>query len=137
MSLGSHTTTLARVSREQRRQIPLTSFTLLTVPEDSMLSHYLKKVDTIDVSMMERSLRSEGKAWPVRPAEDSLPSPPDSQSSSHDDVSRPREGDAVARLELDLDKFMGSITASDSPDAVIKTIARSKSSMLCSCRSAA
>ncbi|KAL6243288.1 hypothetical protein RBB50_009840 [Rhinocladiella similis] len=126
---------MARVSREERRQIPLTSFTLLTVPEDSMLSHYLKKVETIDVSMMERSLRSEGKPWPVRSAKDSLPSPPASQSSSHDDVTCSKED--TAQLELDLDKFMGSITASDSPDAVIRTIARSKASMLCSCSAAA
>lgn len=100
-----------------------------------MLSHYLKKVETIDVSMMERSLRSEGKPWPVRSAKDSLPSPPASQSSSHDDVTCSKED--TAQLELDLDKFMGSITASDSPDAVIRTIARSKASMLCSCSAAA
>ncbi|KIW20542.1 hypothetical protein PV08_01117 [Exophiala spinifera] len=126
---------MARVCREQRRQIPLTSFTLLTVPEEPMLSQYLKKVETIDVSMMERALRSEGKLLPVRSAEDSLPSPPASQSSSSHDGQPPCSDKAAAqlKLELELDKFMGSLTASDSPDAVIRTIARSKSSMLCSC----
>ncbi|KAK5501294.1 hypothetical protein LTR26_000987 [Exophiala xenobiotica] len=129
---------MTQVTSEHRRRIPLTSFTLLTVPEDSMLSGYLKKVEAIDVSMMERSLRAEGKAWPCSSgyqAKDSMPSPPSSQPP-FDYCMFAGKSDNV-QLEHELDKFMGALTAAESPDAVIKTIATSKSSKLRPCKPAA
>ncbi|KAK7894349.1 hypothetical protein LTR67_006110 [Exophiala xenobiotica] len=129
---------MTRVTSEHRRRIPLTSFTLLTVPEESMLSGYLKRVEAIDVSMMERSFKAEGKAWPGSSgyrAKVSLPSPPSSQPT-FDDCMFAGKPDNV-QLEHELDKFMGALTAAESPDAVIKTIATSKSSKLRPCKPAA
>ncbi|KAK5459655.1 hypothetical protein LTS15_003784 [Exophiala xenobiotica] len=123
---------MTRVTSEHRRRIPLTSFTLLTVPEEPMLSGYLKRVEAIDVSMMERSLRAEGKAWPGGSsgyqAKDSLPSPPSSQPTFDESITDGKSDNV--QLEHELDKFMGALTAAQAPDAVIKTIARSKSSKL-------
>jgi hypothetical protein len=128
---GGRTESDADKSQRSRRRIPLTSFTLLTVPEESMLSGYLKRVEAIDVSMMERSLKAEGKAWPCSSgyqAKDSLPSPPSSQPTFGDCMFAGKSDDR--QLEHELDKFMGALTAAESPDAVIKIIARSKFSKL-------
>jgi len=103
-----------------------------------MLSGYLKKVEAIDVSMMERSLRADGRAWPCSSgyqAKDSLPSPPSSQPTFDDCITDSKADDS--QPEHELDKFMGALTAAESPDAVIKTIARSKSSKLCPSKPAA
>jgi hypothetical protein len=135
---GARTEYDADKSHRSRRRIPLTSFTLLTVPEESMLSGYLKRVEAIDVSMMERSFKAEGKAWPGSSgyrAKVSLPSPPSSQPT-FDDCMFAGKPDNV-QLEHELDKFMGALTAAESPDAVIKTIATSKSSKLRPCKPAA
>lgn len=103
-----------------------------------MLSGYLKRVEAIDVSMMERSLKAEGLAWPDSSgyqAKDSLSSPPSSPPVFDDCTIDSKADDS--QPEHELDKFMGALTAEESPDAVIKTIARSKSSKLCPSKPAA
>jgi len=67
-----------------------------------MLSEYLRSVDTIDVSVMKRSCKPETRFV---------------QKTSKPEASK---------VELELDKFMGALTAMDSPDAVTKTITAAK-----------
>lgn len=70
-----------------------------------MLSEYLRRVDAIDVSLMKRSF--------------------DSETGFGRETSTSKA--SQRELEVELDKFMGALTATESPDAVIKTIVASKS----------
>ncbi|ETI23489.1 hypothetical protein G647_05291 [Cladophialophora carrionii CBS 160.54] len=128
--------------REDRRRVPLTHFTLLTVPEDPMLCAYLRSKESVDVSL-EKRMSGAQLEGPTRLGFSSTPAP-DSNSSSvtidravqlHSTKDRlpataascgiPKR-DAASQSELDLDKFMASLTAQESPDVVIQTIASTK-----------
>ncbi|KIW71060.1 hypothetical protein PV04_03275 [Phialophora macrospora] len=129
------------VRREERRRIPLTHFTLLTVPEDPMLCAYLRSKEPVDVSLeMRMSSPSLDGPTPLNFRSASVPdSEPNSDIIDNADqlcltedgipaiaANHVTKGGNVSELELELDKFMASLTATQSPDAVIQTIASTK-----------
>ncbi|KIW97323.1 uncharacterized protein Z519_02715 [Cladophialophora bantiana CBS 173.52] len=120
---------MAPVKREDRRRIPLTAFTLLTVPEDPMLSVYLRNKEAIDISMERRMSRSkpEARSSPCA-ASDSANGRPQLHHVGDSSIDKDQVTSKLhaSGMELELDKFMGTITATESPDAVIKTIASTK-----------
>ncbi|KAK4946251.1 hypothetical protein LTR10_014763 [Elasticomyces elasticus] len=126
-------TTLS-ITRKCHRHIPLTAYTLLTVPEGSMLSVF-EKSDTVDMGhrLMELSMETEpkdsvsGSEPRGRGACESAITQYDAALDNEEDTNSSSTQDQ--QLEMDLDKFMGAITAYCSPQDVIKTIAASKGSI--------
>ncbi|KIX09916.1 uncharacterized protein Z518_00997 [Rhinocladiella mackenziei CBS 650.93] len=116
---------MARAKKEARRKIPLTSFTLLTVPEGSMLSEYLKDMDTIDIRLLEKDFSSHTTDSRSRPVSHLSKTPSRDQLSTNHGAKDVQASDF--QLELELDKYMAAITATESPNAVVRTIAASKS----------
>ncbi|KIW27398.1 uncharacterized protein PV07_07139 [Cladophialophora immunda] len=120
---------MAPVKREERRRIPLTAFTLVTVPEDPMLSVYLRSREAIDISMEKRmsgaKLEARSSSCATSHSTEGVPQLHHVHDPSIDKdklTGRLR----VARMELELDKFMATLTAAESPDAVVETIASTK-----------
>ncbi|OAP61246.1 hypothetical protein AYL99_03447 [Fonsecaea erecta] len=117
---------MAPINREERRRIPLTAFALVTVPDDPMLSVYLREMEAIDISMEQRMCGATLEARSSSCAMANGPSPPrhvDNPSMNKDNLTGKVQASGI---ELELDKFMASLTATVSPDAVIKTIASTK-----------
>ncbi|KIX96832.1 uncharacterized protein Z520_07552 [Fonsecaea multimorphosa CBS 102226] len=115
----------------RRRRIPLTAFALVTVPEDPMLAVYLRNREAIDISMEKRMVRADLAAGSNSgTTSDSTIAftqrrHVDGPSSAAEDSLNGRV-QASSSMELELDKFMATLTATVSPDAVIKTIASTK-----------
>lgn len=98
-----------------------------------MLDVYLRTRQTIDISV-EKTMSQPDKSLGSSPSLNSDERAPkrrrvDRCSSGSEDVVG-TTGLPQTELELELQKFMAAITATESPDAVIKTIAASKSAAL-------
>src|SRR5882757_2068893 len=116
-----------------RRQIPLTSFTLLTVPEEPMIDVYLKTKQTIDISFaktMSQPDQNSSFSSSVNSDERAPKRLCVNQVSVTDHERAVGAEKLHSKLERALYKFMSAVTATESPDGVIKTIATSKSSKL-------
>ena len=84
-----------------------------------MLSAYLRSKESIDVSLQKRMAGAKiDVSVGFRLASDSTRSDLELSSTTH---RHPSAAEATAS-ELELGKFMASLTAAESPDAVIRTI---------------
>lgn len=127
-----------------QRYIPLTAFTLLTVPEESMLSEFAKD-DTVDMGLRlmrpqaeKGTLRNDseqrdkvarnGTIIRNRYRETATPDRHRDKASVDRNMDTDTNNTDGVRLINDLDKFMGALTARYSPKTVIDTIASSKDS---------
>ncbi|OAL20776.1 hypothetical protein AYO20_11483 [Fonsecaea nubica] len=116
----------------RRRRIPLTAFTLVTVPEDSMLSVYLRSREAVDTSMETRMSSQEGRpSSSCRNSHSTRQSPQrlhdnDDAATVKDKATGKEQSASNSSMELELDKFMAALTATVSPDAVIRTITSTK-----------
>ncbi|KAH0846315.1 hypothetical protein FOPE_12537 [Fonsecaea pedrosoi] len=112
--------------------IPLTAFTLVTVPEDSMLSVYLRSREAVDTSMETRMSSHEGRPSPSCGNSDPTEQSPqrlhdnDDAAIVKDRATGKEQSASNSSMELELDKFMATLTATVSPDAIIRTITSTK-----------
>jgi len=96
-----------------------------------MLSAYLRSKESIDVSFERRMTGADLNESPVfQPKFDSgdCGVQQSSTTDQHCNENYAPKRTRPTELELDLDKFMASFTASESPDAVIYTIIGTKKS---------
>ena len=106
----------------------MTAFTLLTVPEDPMLAAYLRTEGSVNASFGERVARVNADQTSILSASGSsrnaiqLSVPGDHDCNNE----KTTQGSKVSEFDLELDKFMAALTASESPDAIIKTIVGTK-----------
>ncbi|KIV91245.1 hypothetical protein PV10_05806 [Exophiala mesophila] len=123
----------------RRRRIPLTAFTLLTVPEEPTLSTYLDSKERVDISLMQRmvthgtwstdSVSFAGVSFSSRDSVSNLtasklPTFLEAKSDQNMDLDQDFDLD----LDLDLEVSIAAITLTECPRAVKKTIVWSRQS---------